>query len=76
MASSGSILVFSVGSAICGAAPSMSALIVGRVIAGAGGAGLYLGMLNLIAIILSKENGLPTWEQLVWFGEPAQSWGQ
>jgi MFS family permease len=34
----------------------MSALIVGRVIAGIGGAGLYLGMLNLIAInTLEKE---------------------
>jgi MFS family permease len=46
----GSVLIFTVGSAICGAAPTMTALIVGRVIAGIGGAGLYLGMLNLIAI--------------------------
>ncbi|KAH6675749.1 putative multidrug resistance protein B [Halenospora varia] len=46
----GSITVFSIGSAVCGAAPNMNALIIGRVIAGAGGAGLYLGMLNLIAI--------------------------
>ncbi|QIW99712.1 hypothetical protein AMS68_005230 [Peltaster fructicola] len=52
----GSILLFVVGSAVCGAAPSMSALIVGRVIAGAGGAGLYLGLLNLIAVnTLEKE---------------------
>lgn len=52
----GSIFVFSVGSAVCGAAPNMNALIVGRVIAGVGGAGLYLGMLNLIAInTLEKE---------------------
>ncbi|OKL63437.1 hypothetical protein UA08_01987 [Talaromyces atroroseus] len=52
----GSIVVFAVGSAICGGAPNMDALIVGRVIAGVGGAGLYLGMLNLIAInTLEKE---------------------
>ncbi|KAI5455988.1 major facilitator superfamily domain-containing protein [Mariannaea sp. PMI_226] len=39
----GSIAVFEVGSAVCGAAPSMNAMIVGRVIAGVGGAGMYLG---------------------------------
>ncbi len=41
-----SVVVFEAGSAICGAAPNMSALIVGRVIAGAGGSGIYLGCLN------------------------------
>jgi MFS family permease len=39
----GSILLFQVGSVLCGGAPSMNALIVSRVIAGAGGAGMYLG---------------------------------
>jgi len=39
-------LLFEVGSAICGAAPTMNALIVGRVLAGAGGTGIYLGSLN------------------------------
>jgi MFS family permease len=38
-----SIFVFEVGSALCGAAPTSSSLIVGRVIAGIGGAGMYLG---------------------------------
>jgi hypothetical protein len=37
------LLMFSAGSALCGAAPSMNALIIGRVWAGAGGAGMYLG---------------------------------
>ncbi|KAM0130367.1 hypothetical protein ACHAO1_007959 [Botrytis cinerea] len=45
-----SVVIFIVGSAICGAAPNMNALIVGRVIAGVGGAGMYLGTLNLVAI--------------------------
>ncbi|KAI9845252.1 MAG: hypothetical protein M1837_005008 [Sclerophora amabilis] len=45
-----SIVLFEVGSALCGGAPTMNALIVGRVIAGAGGAGMYLGGLNLISI--------------------------
>lgn len=38
-----SIILFEVGSAVCGAAPSMNAMIVGRVVAGVGGAGMYLG---------------------------------
>lgn len=38
-----SIVLFEVGSAVCGAAPSMNAMIIGRVVAGVGGAGMYLG---------------------------------
>ncbi|ESZ96547.1 hypothetical protein SBOR_3049 [Sclerotinia borealis F-4128] len=45
-----SVFIFIVGSAVCGSAPNMNALIVGRVIAGIGGAGMYLGTLNLVAI--------------------------
>lgn len=39
----GSIVAFEVGSAICGAAPSMSVMAAGRVLAGVGGSGIYLG---------------------------------
>jgi MFS family permease len=39
----GCLTMFAAGSALCGAAPSMNAIIVGRVWAGAGGAGMYLG---------------------------------
>jgi MFS family permease len=38
-----SVVVFETGSALCGAAPTSNSLIVGRVIAGVGGAGMYLG---------------------------------
>jgi MFS family permease len=38
-----SLCVFEIGSAVCGAAPTSDALIVGRVVAGMGGAGMYLG---------------------------------
>lgn len=38
-----SLTMFSASSALCGAAPTMDALIVGRVLAGSGGAGMYLG---------------------------------
>lgn len=37
------IILFEVGSALCGAAPSLDALIIGRVIAGMGGSGMYIG---------------------------------
>ncbi|KAF8867337.1 hypothetical protein BDZ45DRAFT_700256 [Acephala macrosclerotiorum] len=48
-----SVTIFAIGSAICGTAPNMNALIVGRVIAGIGGAGMYLGNLNLLSINIS-----------------------
>ena len=44
-----SIVIFEVGSAICGAAPSSAALIVGRAIAGVGSAGIFAGALVIIA---------------------------
>ncbi|TQV90964.1 MFS drug efflux transporter [Cordyceps javanica] len=43
------VVVFEVGSAICGAAPSMNIMILGRAIAGVGGAGMYIGTMTLIA---------------------------
>jgi MFS family permease len=42
----GSIIAFEAGSALCGAAPTMNAMIFGRVIAGIGGAGMYLGLVT------------------------------
>lgn len=53
------VLAFEVGSVICGAAPDMNALIVGRVLAGAGGTGIYLGCLNYFSFMTApKERGL------------------
>lgn len=49
------IALFQVGSAVCGAAPNMNALIVGRVLAGAGGTGMYLGTLNMFSAMTSSE---------------------
>ncbi|KAF6234141.1 hypothetical protein HO173_007561 [Letharia columbiana] len=43
-----SILVFEVGSALCGAAPSSAAFIVGRAIAGIGAAGIFCGGIMII----------------------------
>lgn len=43
------VVVSEAGSAVCGAAPNVGALIVGRRICGVGGAGLYVGVFTLLA---------------------------
>ena len=45
-----SITLFLAGSALCGAAPTINAFIVGRVIAGIGGNSIYFGALTLISV--------------------------
>ena len=44
-----SVVVFEVGSALCGAAPDMTSLIVGRAVCGLGGIGMYVGVMALLA---------------------------
>ncbi|KAI4238470.1 MAG: hypothetical protein LQ349_001075 [Xanthoria aureola] len=44
------ILLFEVGSIICATATSSLALIIGRLVAGAGGGGLYVGTLTFMAL--------------------------
>jgi len=63
-----SIILFEAGSALCGGAPTMDALIVGRVIAGAGGAGMYLGCLNYLGVFttLRERNMYNALTGLVW----------
>jgi len=65
----GSLVMFAAGSALCGGAPNMDALIVGRVWAGAGGAGMYLGVLNLLAINTSLR------ERPIYMGLTGLVWG-
>jgi MFS family permease len=62
----GSILVFEVGSAICGAAPTMNTLIVGRTICGLGGSGIYLGCMNILSV-LTTDQERPAYLSLVGF---------
>jgi MFS family permease len=45
----GALFIFEVGSLICGVAPNSMALIIGRAIAGVGGAGIYSGAVVIIA---------------------------
>ncbi|MCJ1411563.1 hypothetical protein MMC19_005653 [Ptychographa xylographoides] len=51
----GSLVLFEAGSALCGGAPNMDALIVGRVIAGMGGSGIYLGVLNYLSMTTTES---------------------
>lgn len=44
-----SIIIFEVGSVICGAAPTSKALIIGRAIAGVGAGGVFAGALIIVA---------------------------
>ncbi|KAL8921981.1 MAG: hypothetical protein Q9208_005435 [Pyrenodesmia sp. 3 TL-2023] len=48
------VLLFEVGSVVCGAAPSVTALIIGRVLAGVGGSGMYSGCLTYISVMTSN----------------------
>ncbi|KAK2863642.1 hypothetical protein FQN49_004135 [Arthroderma sp. PD_2] len=50
-----SIVLFEAGSALCGAAPDMNTLIIGRVIAGIGGSGMYLGVLTYFSVFVSER---------------------
>ncbi|KAI2642058.1 MFS drug efflux transporter [Xylaria nigripes] len=63
------VLIFEVGSAVCGAAPSMDALIVGRTICGFGGAGMYTGVLVLLSVQTTEQ------ERPVYLGFTGLAWG-
>lgn len=49
------VVLFEAGSALCGAAPNINALIVGRVLAGLGATGIYTGSLFLISVNTTEE---------------------
>ena len=51
----GSLLVFEVGSALCGAAPNSAAFIVGRAIAGVGAAGIFAGTVDQDCPLLHRS---------------------
>jgi MFS family permease len=43
------VVIFEIGSAVCGAAPTSVALIVGRAIAGLGASGIFQGAMVIVA---------------------------
>ncbi|KAI0478573.1 major facilitator superfamily-domain-containing protein [Xylariaceae sp. FL0804] len=65
----GSVIVFEVGSAVCGAAPNMTAFLLGRVICGLGGSGIYVGAMNLLSLMTTEA------ERPTYIGLGGLSWG-
>ncbi|PQE19585.1 Aurofusarin rubrofusarin efflux pump AFLT protein [Rutstroemia sp. NJR-2017a WRK4] len=65
----GALTLFMAGSALCGAAPTMTAMIVGRAIAGMGGSGMYFGVLVLLSVSTTIR------ERPTYIGFTAISWG-
>lgn len=63
------VLLFELGSAICGAAPSMDTLIIGRAICGVAGSGMYVGVMTLLAATTSIH------ERPMYIGGIGLTWG-
>jgi MFS family permease len=63
------VLLFELGSAICGAAPSMDALIIGRAICGVAGSGMYVGVMTLLAATTTIH------ERPMYIGGTGLTWG-
>jgi MFS family permease len=63
------LALFQAGSAICGAAPSMDILIVGRAMCGVGGVGLYAGVLFLLTTFTTDK------ERPMYIGMTGIVWG-
>jgi MFS family permease len=53
-----SIVLFEVGSVVCGAAPNSAAFIVGRAIAGVGAAGIFAGTVSISPFHLASTSRL------------------
>lgn len=50
-----SVVTFEIGTVLCGAAPNMTAIIIGRAISGIGGAGIYCGGLTYISMTTNNH---------------------
>ncbi|KAF2137121.1 uncharacterized protein K452DRAFT_362141 [Aplosporella prunicola CBS 121167] len=59
-----SLVAFLASSALCGAAPTMSAMIVGRVFLGMAGNGIYCGILTLLSVY-TEDHERPAYLSLV-----------
>jgi MFS family permease len=63
------IVLFEVGSALCGGAPTIDALIIGRAICGIGGSGMYVGVMTLLAATTTMH------ERPMYVGGTGLTWG-
>ncbi|KAE9377409.1 MFS general substrate transporter [Stipitochalara longipes BDJ] len=63
------VIIFELGSALCGAATSMNMLIVGRAVCGLGGSGLYIGVMTLLSVTTTVS------ERPMYIGLTGLMWG-
>ena len=64
-----SVIIFLAASAVCGAAPNMNAMIVGRVLLGVSGSGVYCGILFLMSVFAAPH------ERPVYISAVGAVWG-
>lgn len=62
-------LLFAIGCVLSGAAPSMNAFIIGKAIAGIGGGGTYIAVINILTTLTAIE------KHGKYFGYIGFSWG-
>lgn len=65
----GTVALFEIGSAICGAAPSMNVMILGRALCGVSGSGIYVGIMTLLAQTTTLQ------ERPIYIGGTGFTWG-
>jgi hypothetical protein len=65
----GCVLFFEVGSAICGGANDMNTLIIGRVLCGVSGSGMYVGVMTLLSVTTTIQ------ERPMYVGATGLMWG-
>jgi hypothetical protein len=65
----GCVLFFEVGSAICGGANNMNTLIIGRVLCGVSGSGMYVGVMTLLSVTTTIQ------ERPMYVGSTGLMWG-
>lgn len=63
------VALFELGSAVCGAAPTMTAFLVGRTICGLGGSGMYTGVMMMLSFLTTPE------ERPAYLGLTGLTWG-
>jgi MFS family permease len=63
------VVLFEAGSALCGGAPTIDALIIGRALCGVGGSGMYVGVMTLLAATTTMH------ERPMYVGGTGLTWG-
>lgn len=63
------MFIFQIGNILCGAANSIGILVAGQIVCGLGGAGLYMGTINILSRLTTVQ------ERPIYLGFTGISWG-